>query len=239
MDRKHFTGSGETLSAKVYESLREDILSQAHKPGSRIVKKEIADKLEVSLFPVGEAVNRLADEGLLQVVPQAGTFVSPISMDEILEGSFLREALECASAERVAEIATKTQVAELERNFSIQEFLAHEGDSDGFFEMDDEMHRFLLRATGFSRILPLSGTLWLQVERARRLFARTPGSALEALEEHRAIVQAIVNKRPEAARLAMKAHITRVTAELLAIETQDPDLLTDFSAGTTNLKSQK
>ena len=99
-----FPGS---LSNRVYLSLKAAILSLTVKPGQILRKGEICDQLRISRSPVSEAVTRLAAEGLVDVVPQAGTFVSRFSMDEIREGAFLREALELQAVERVAETITR------------------------------------------------------------------------------------------------------------------------------------
>ncbi len=86
-----FSGS---LGQRVYQTLREAILSLSYRPGEILRKPEICEALGVSRSPVADAVARLASEGLVDVVPQAGTFVARFSMEEIREGAFLREAIE-------------------------------------------------------------------------------------------------------------------------------------------------
>ena len=86
-----FAGS---LGAKVYQTLRQAILSLSYRPGEILRKPEICAELGVSRSPVSDAVARLAGEGLVDVVPQAGTYVARFSMAEIREGAFLREAIE-------------------------------------------------------------------------------------------------------------------------------------------------
>mgnify|MGYP002662527171 CR=1 FL=1 len=82
--------------ARVYQTLRQAILSVSYRPGEILRKPEICEVLGVSRSPVADAVARLAAEGLVDVVPQAGTFVARFSMEEIREGAFLREAAELA-----------------------------------------------------------------------------------------------------------------------------------------------
>ena len=86
-----FSGS---LGQKVYQTLRHGILSLAYNPGEILRKPDICAALGVSRSPVADAVARLQVEGLVDVVPQAGTFVARFSMQEIREGAFLREAIE-------------------------------------------------------------------------------------------------------------------------------------------------
>ena len=95
-----------TLSSRVYHSMKDAILSLAYQPGQILRKGEICEQLDISRSPVSEAVTRLAAEGLVDVIPQAGTFVTRFSMAEIREGAFLREALEIAAVELVAKTIT-------------------------------------------------------------------------------------------------------------------------------------
>jgi GntR family transcriptional regulator, rspAB operon transcriptional repressor len=98
---------------------------------------------------VADAVARLQTEGLVDVVPQAGTFVARFSMQEIREGAFLREAIEVAAIERVAEIITDDQLTLLRRNLTVQAALVADGDIPGFYAMDAAMHELILSFTGF------------------------------------------------------------------------------------------
>ena len=112
-----FSGS---LSTRVHLVLKDAILSLFYKPGEILRKTEICATLGVSRSPVTEAVAKLAAEGLVEVVPQAGTFVSRFSMDDIREGAFLREALEMAAVEYVALNITDQQKVLLRRNLRMQ-----------------------------------------------------------------------------------------------------------------------
>jgi DNA-binding GntR family transcriptional regulator len=92
----------DTLSTRVYQQLREELLSGAMKPGSQLVNRTLAAKLGVSMAPLREALNRLASEGFIQNVPGAGAFVRTFSRQDIEELYVLREALECCAAEGAA-----------------------------------------------------------------------------------------------------------------------------------------
>ena len=86
------------------------------------------------------------------------------------------------------------------------------------------MHEIIISATGFPKLLNLTQTVWLQAERARQFFSKTPGTALKALEEHRIIVEAISAHDPEKACIGMKKHLRRVSKELRHLEISQPDL---------------
>ena len=105
------------LADRVYLALRKAILSMDFMPGGVVRKEAICAELGVSRSPVFDALRELSDEGLVDVVPRSGTRDSKISMTEIREGSFLREALEVAAAARTAEIRNADRLAKLSRNF--------------------------------------------------------------------------------------------------------------------------
>ncbi|MCC0035006.1 MAG: GntR family transcriptional regulator [Hoeflea sp.] len=218
-----FPGS---LSQKVYMSLKQAILSLAFRPGELMQKSEICKQLGVSRSPVTEAMARLASEGLADIVPQAGTYVTRFSMAEIREGAFLREALELAAVERVATTITEEQLVLLKRNLRIQEALMQDGDTAGFHQMDAEMHELILSFTGYRRLASLAETAWIHVNRARQLNLPMPRRMQATLEEHKAIVAALEAGDPEAARKATRHHLGQLILLLEPLVDERPELFT-------------
>ena len=216
-----FTGS---LGQRVYQTLRKAILSLAYKPGEILRKPEICEALGVSRSPVADAVARLQAEGLVDVVPQAGTFVARFSMQEIREGAFLREAIEVAAIERVAERITDEQVQLLRRNLTVQAALVADGDIAGFYATDAAMHELLLSFTGFPKLAQVADTAWLHVNRARQLILPVPGRVQATLAEHQAILAALEARDPAAARDAVQRHLRQLITYLEPLERDRPDL---------------
>ncbi|KGF67633.1 GntR family transcriptional regulator [Hoeflea sp. BAL378] len=220
-----YTGS---LSHKVYLSLKQAILTLEFRPGEMMQKSHICTELGVSRSPVTEAMARLASEGLVDIVPQTGTFVTRFSMAEIREGAFLREALELAAVERVASTITEEQLVALRRNLRIQEALMQDGDTAGFYQVDAQMHELILSFTGYRRLAALAETSWIQVNRARRLNLPLPGRMKATLAEHKAIVAALEAHDPQAARAATRRHLNQLITLLEPLVARHPEL---FSAG--------
>lgn len=216
-----FEGS---LAARVHASVKEAILSLALRPGARLGKAEVCAALGVSRSPVSEAFTRLQGETLVEIVPQAGTFVARLSMDEIREGAFLREALELAAVEEVAARAGGEALLPLRRNLRLQEGLVADGDMAGFFAADETFHEAILALTGHRRLPALSRTAWVHVDRARRLLLPRPGRIAETLEEHRAILAGLEARDPEAARAATRAHLRRLLDRIEPLARERPDL---------------
>lgn len=217
-----------SLADRVCLSLRDAILELEYKPGEILRKSEICALLGVSRSPVSEAVTRLAAEGLVRIVPQAGTFVARFSMAEIREGAFLREALELAAVEALAPVITGDQIQMLRRNLRIQEALIGDGDAAGFYQMDAAMHEMIMDFTGFPKLAQFARTAWVQVNRTRRLVLPEPGRIGETLVEHSRIVSALEARDPQGARDATRAHLRKLLAFLEPLERDRPEL---FEAG--------
>ncbi|MGR3343475.1 MAG: GntR family transcriptional regulator [Paracoccaceae bacterium] len=212
------------LSARVHRILKDAILSLVYRPGEILRKAEICEVLGVSRSPVSEAIAKLAGEGLVDVVPQTGTFVSRFSMDEIREGAFLREALEIAAVEQVAKTVTEAQLVLLRRNLRVQQALVEDNDIDGFYKKDGEMHDLIMSFTGYKRLAQLAETSWVQVNRARHLNLPSPGRIQETVREHQKIVEAIAARDPTAARRAIRHHLRQLIRYLEPLEIERPEL---------------
>ncbi len=216
-----FSGS---LSGRAYLSLKEAILHIRYQPGEILRKAEICAQLGVSRSPVAEAVARLAAEGLVEVVPQAGTFVARFSMAEIREGAFLREALELAAVEQLAEVITEDEIVLLRRNLRLQEVLLTDGDLAGFHQADEAFHALMLGFTGFRRLATLAQSSWVHVNRARQLLLPAPGRAQATLVEHGAIIDALAAHDPALARQTTRGHLRQLVTFLEPLAAARPEL---------------
>jgi DNA-binding GntR family transcriptional regulator len=173
---------------------------------------------------VSEAVARLAAEALVDIIPQAGTYVARFSMDEIREGAFLRQALELAAIERVAETIIEDQLVQLRRNLRVQEALIEDHDFAGFYKLDAEMHELILSFTGFRRLASLADTSWVHVNRARQLILPEPGRVQATLTEHQAIISALEAHDPAGAREATRHHLGQLITFLEPLVEKRPEL---------------
>lgn len=213
-----------TLARRTYEALREAIMDLRYRPGEVVRKQDICSALGVSRSPVSEAIARLNAEGLVDVVPQSGTFVARFSMEEIREGTFLREAIELACVELLAETITDDQLSELRRNLRIQKVMSDEGDFTGFYRMDAEMHAMMLDFTGFKQLAHVTKTGWVHVDRARQLILPVPGRVAETYVEHLRIIEALEARDPVLARATMRAHLRQLMKSLVPLEREHPEL---------------
>jgi len=210
------------LGHRVYSVLRNNILNLTFPPGMVLRKAALCEELGVSRSPVAEALGKLSSEGLVDIIPQSATRVSQLSLGELREESFLREAVEVAAVAKVAIDRTDDQLTRLSRNLRLQALLAEDRDYQGFFEADVDFHALIMEFTGFPKVAAAAGQLSLQLRRARMLLLPKEGRSDETLQEHQAILDAIRQRDAEAARKAMSAHLSQLVPRLAPLEQQHP-----------------
>jgi DNA-binding GntR family transcriptional regulator len=215
---------GVSKSALVYEDLLAAIIRLALKPGARIDKHEVCQRLGVSRQPVAEAVARLADERLIVVEPKKGTFVARIRLTDVAEAAFLRRALETATAAAIARGIDDTALQQLERILRYQTLAAKTSDTEEFYALDLRFHSTLIDRLAMPRVAEVIGSSRAQLERARRLLLPTPGRTQNTLREHHTIVTALASRDPVAAAGALGDHLDAAMAELRRFAAKQPDL---------------
>lgn len=215
-------------TARVHAALLEAIVQLDLKPGEALDKQAIAARLGVSRFPVGEAMNRLAAEGLVDIIPQSGSRVALIRISDARENMFLRRALEAETARTVAAGATAELVEQLTRNLRYQQAAIESGDLKGFHGFDLAFHAALQDSLGFERVRTAAETARLGLDRVRRLLNTRRRLEL-TLAEHRAIVAAIAARDGDGAAAAMCRHLDAVLAELESFAGERPELFADLT----------
>ena len=219
----NYSGS---LSDRVYHAIRDAILSLRFAPGVVIRKAPICERLQVSRSPVADALRRLSEDGLVDIVPQSATRVSKLSLRVIREQSFLREALELAAVARAAELRSEQQLARLARNMRHQRFLVEDLDFAEFYKFDEEFHDLIFECCDISLLAPTVESVSLQVQRARLLLLPEPGRTADTVDEHDAIFAAIREQNPAAAVNAMRSHLRQLIKRLEPLERERPEMFT-------------
>ncbi len=125
-----------------YRFIRGRIIAGELAPGSVLSESEVAAGHEVSRQPVREAFIRLASDGLVQVRPQRGTYVTQIAVDAVLNARFVREAIEVAIVRAVATEPDPAVIDDLRAQIDLQRAVAT-GDAATFQELDERFQRSL------------------------------------------------------------------------------------------------
>src|SRR5437879_6984631 len=129
-----------TAASRIYSDLRVELVSLQRRPGEAISETQIALSYGVSRTPVREAILKLSDEGLLEIYPQSGIFVSRIPVAALPEAIIIRKALEETTARLAAERATSSQILALQPILEHQREASAAGDSDTFHQADEMFH---------------------------------------------------------------------------------------------------
>jgi DNA-binding GntR family transcriptional regulator len=218
---------GARAGLAVYSALHEAIVATELQPGRQISENEIADKLGVSRTPVREALARLRDDQLVQIVPQLGTFVSRISVAGVDDAQFLREALECSAVRLAAERVDPSDMRGLNQLIERQEHARDAADANEFFVLDDELHSTLCELSG----RPIAWTIVARanghLNRVRRLSLAEPRYIAEMIAEHKEVVDAVGSGDADAAETALRHHLRMVLSDLPTIRTNHPEYFED------------
>jgi DNA-binding GntR family transcriptional regulator len=208
--------SGASVAERIYVSLKKAIVGGQLSPGTPIDKNEIRLRFKASLSPVTNAVNRLGYEQLVVIEPQRGSFVAPIVRDDILQLMSLRRALETDAIAEATRRRSKTLASALERNLIYQQASVKSSDIAGFYELDVELHRLIIEASGLRKFNEVLDDLRPHLDRVRLLMLPSPGRMEGTLAEHEAIVRGIVSGNVRRAEAAMRDHLRRVSEEFHA-----------------------
>lgn len=209
-----------SLPLQIYRLLRELIVELRLVPNQFLSEKDVAVILGVSKTPVREAFIRLADEGIVCIVPKSGTYVSPIDFTRADEGYFVWRSLEASCA---SEVAVKRNIEELyclRENLERQRLALLEDNYVDFYKCDNEFHDEMFKIAGYPAVKNLIDTARFEVDRIRNLKIRYLLRPVEEVHaEHTAIVDAIANRDSQRAGAEMNSHLSRVRDALEALST--------------------
>ncbi len=223
-----FQAADDTVSAarRVYLSLRQRIVEMSMLPGARIVERDLAEELGISRTPVHEAVQRLAEEGLVEVIPRSGTFVARIPLEGLDEAMMVRNALESAIIEKAAARSTPAGVAALRAILEQQAAAIAACDFRAFHRSDEMFHATLAELSGYPGVWPIILQAKTQVDRYRQLTLPLQGRMDGVLDEHKAVVEAIAVGDPVKAVQAMREHLDHVLPVLEITRKLRPEFFT-------------
>ncbi|MBU1374935.1 MAG: GntR family transcriptional regulator [Alphaproteobacteria bacterium] len=195
----------------MYLILRQRIRDLELPPGSPLRKEDIAAEFGVSRAPVSEAIARLAEEGLVDVFPQHGSFVADIRAADVREGLFIRTGLEVEACRRAAALRSQDLCKALADNVAAQEEALNADDLQRFYELDEGLHELIFSALGHTRVTRFLDSARAPLDRMRRIVLPKGERPQATLREHRWVVEAIRAGDPELAAAAMRAHLNTVS----------------------------
>ncbi len=210
------------IARNTYETIRTAILDCTFMPGIALSEQAMSEQLQVSRAPVREAFRQLVTEGLLEVVPQRGTFVARLDRARIADALFVREAIECKAAALAAKapLPAKKQLAQILQR---QAGASARRDYGAHLSADEDFHRHILVLAGHPHAWNALRLARTGMNRIRHLAIPTVGSHRIAIDHHRLIVDAILSGDARKAAEAMRVHVHSPLVFLDAIFEQHPE----------------
>ncbi len=192
----------------VYESLRDDIIKQRLLPAQHLFEPDLALRFNVSRTPIRTALQRLASEGLVELIPHKGALVKALSIKEISNLFQIRAALEKMAVENVCgnqDLADRLKCLMEQSQLAIEQ-----NDVQNYTSLDEEFHCQIAEATGNEELVKLVKTLNLRVYIYRLRVLAIPGQLKVSLGEHQALTNLIAAGNVTRAGEAAAGHIDSV-----------------------------
>ena len=198
------------MSDDVLTQLRAAILRGEFAPRQRLIETELTEQYATSRFILRNALTKLATEGLVEMQPNRGARVREISVDEAIEITEIRRAVEGLVAARAAERITDAEIAELQSLGEAMTAAVAGADMLRYSELNAQLHgrvRSIAQHASATRIIEqLNG----QMVRHQFRLSLVPGRPSVSLPEHLAVIETICARDPDKAEQAMRAHLTSV-----------------------------
>ena len=176
-----------SIATQIYEHLMLKILEMQLRPFQELSEARLAAEFGVSRTPVREAFARLARRGLVDIYPQRGSLVSPLSERLMAKSRFIREALERPLARLAAENLTPEIGTLLAREVALQHTFAKLNDDQSFLQSDDRFHALIAKAAGFESIWDDVREAKFHMDRVRRLSLLSQEHMFFIVAEHEQI----------------------------------------------------
>ncbi len=206
----HSPDRRERLSDRAYTALRAMIREAKLPPGSRLSDAALLERIGVGRTPLREALLRLAEEGLVEVYPQSGSFVAPVRLQAVSEGQFVREHLECAVIRELAVGIDDVGCAALREIITGQEAAFTAADPDRFFALDEALHAEFAALAGRAGVWRVIQQSKIELDRVRVLSLPMSEQIPRLIEQHHAIVGSLAAHDPGLAEARLRVHLREV-----------------------------
>jgi GntR family transcriptional regulator, rspAB operon transcriptional repressor len=210
------------LSNQAYETMRRMIVRGDLSPCARLSEPDLTEQLGIGRTPLREALLLLAQEGLITVQPQSGSFVAAIDIDRVKEAQFVREHLECGIIREIAPTISRRALGDIRRLLEQQDEAQEDNDPSRFYELDEDLHAAFCRIAGRPGVWRLIQGSKLHMDRVRQLSLPIADQIPRLIAQHRAILGALTDHDPDAAEAALRLHLREVFATIDTLQLDKP-----------------
>jgi len=207
-----------SIQGRVITEMRRRIIAGEILPGVNLSEMALAEEFGVSRTPVREALKQLETEGLVEVRPRVGTFVTTPSRREITELFEMKELLEGAAARLLAQRGRVPEVDLLEENLRQADLAVARDDRDRYAQLVEEFHDLLIVGADNSKLEAHYRMLMNQLAYSRLVMTSLgqPGRPLQSDREHHHVLELVIAKDADSAERVMREHVRASRQALLA-----------------------
>ena len=198
-----------SLGSKIFILLRDRILNESYKCGDKLNELTLAKELKISRTPIREALKQLELEGLVESIPNKGVYVkgfSPRDIDDMFE---IRLSLEGLAVSFAIDRMDEVHLAKIKEVFELLEFYTAKGDFDKVNDFNILFHEFIYQATQSTYFEQILKDIHYYVSVTSRHSIARPERLESSLLEHRAILEAIIDRDKEEATERIQRHIRK------------------------------
>ncbi|GIL40836.1 GntR family transcriptional regulator [Roseiterribacter gracilis] len=206
---------------QLFERLRERIIALDLLPGMPLSRVELMDEFGTSVTPIRDALQRLADEGLVEIFPQHATVVSRIDLAHAAQTQFLRRSIELEVVTTLVRVADEETFGQL--HTILTQHRAALNDLAAFKRLDMRFHQAMYEAAGVPDLWALVRSRSGHIDRLRALHLPIAGKAKAILRDHGRILEALEARNAAAAQRAVHEHLSGTLTQVAAIAKRHPD----------------
>jgi len=204
------------MKQEVYNYLLQAIMRGELEPGKQLDEKEISETLGVSRTPLREAVNRLAQEGIVVEIPYRGNFVRKFTTREVIDLYEVRKTLEMMAIRQAVQRMSDEEAAAIAALVTQTAKAQESGDLEAYGRLDAEFHDKIARCSGNQMLIQLLGSMSAQINIIRHMANGSDKVAKKAQFDREHMLTAIASRDAEAAARFMEEHISRVMEEVVS-----------------------
>ncbi len=196
-----------SLSVEVANVIKERILKGEYHIGEKLIENQIADELKVSRTPIREALKQLEKEGLIESIPNRGSFVLGLTKRDLEDIYAVRAAVEVLAVSWAVEKITEIELSGLREAFDLMDYYSKRQNSDKVMELNKEFHQIIYDASGSRFLSQLLKSYQEYVEETRKATVYCSKNLPVILEEHRNILEAVCERNAEKAVECLSHHL--------------------------------
>jgi DNA-binding GntR family transcriptional regulator len=209
-----------TVSERIFEKLKDNILAGVYQPGNRLLYGQIASEFHVSMTPIREALLKLEQEGLVKTIPRKGTYITELTDQDIIEYTRIRFALEALAVDIICEtMVNPEEIRRLELINGALEEAINSRQLVTCMTLDIKLHHTIVEICGNHRLFDLMNQLPLTNFYALRGNQnRMVEMGQEIIKQHAAIITNLYSYNAEAAKNSLRENILSAQLNVIILK---------------------